>query len=813
MGGSGFGRWLASRTDAELASLLRARPDLCVPAPRSTAVLAARAGLPGSVARAIEALDAFTLQVLAAVALAPGPVHRDQVLRTFTAGAAPVSPAQVIAALDRLRALAVVFGPDESLRPTPGLAQALPYPAGLGRPGAELARDWIGGPEAQRRLAELGPPERDLLASLVWGPTPVGLARGVLQPHRLPAGPLRTLLEQRLLVATGVDTVELPREVGLALRGDTPLGPPAGAPPQVPVEAVGTHSADQAGAAVAREVLHAVEALLESWGAAPPTALKSGGLGVRELRALARALDRSEAGTALLAEVAHGAGLADEDIQAGTFAPTAGFDQWRSRPPEQRWAILAAAWLDLPRLPSLAGQRDDRDKPIAALSPGTVNLAVRDLRRQVLVALAELEPGSAADADAVEARLAWSAPLRAGPARRNLVAMVLEEAGALGVTGRGALTSAGRALLHGGAEPAGAALAPRLPAPVDHVLLQADLTAVAPGPLRDDLAAELAVLAEVESSGAATVFRFSEATIRRALDSGRDAAGLHAFLAGVSSTPVPQGLSYLVDDVARRHGQLRAGTAGSYLRCEDPALLDSVVAERRAQPLALRRVAPTVAVSPAGVGRVLEVLRSAGYAPVAESAGGATVVARRTTRRVPLRARWTGSEPMAFTDKQLSALVARLRTGDAEATPVPPPPPRRGLMAVPPPPEEHRGSGAQEHGCGPGTHAPARTAPAHQGSVPAGPDDSRAGATHSDAGTGTGTGTGTAELVDALRLLLAERARVRLRYLDRTGQLQTTVVQPEALGEGRLLAFDESTGHLHWFPLHRVTDAAPARGR
>ena len=60
-----------------------------------------------------------------------------------------------------------------------------------------------------------------------------------------------------------------------------------------------------------------------------------------------------------------------------------------------------------------------------------------------------------------------------------------------------------------------------LPRPVDHVLLQADLTAVAPGPLEEALARDLATVARVESRGGATVYRFSPQSLRRALDAGR----------------------------------------------------------------------------------------------------------------------------------------------------------------------------------------------------------------------------------------------------------------------------------------------------
>ena len=88
----------------------------------------------------------------------------------------------------------------------------------------------------------------------------------------------------------------------------------------------------------------------------------------------------------------------------------------------------------------------------------------------------------------------------------------------LGVTGLDGLSSYARALLAGEDETAQKTLAALLPEPVDHVLLQADLTAVAPGPLESQLARRLQLVADVESRGGATVYRFTPGSVRRALD-------------------------------------------------------------------------------------------------------------------------------------------------------------------------------------------------------------------------------------------------------------------------------------------------------
>src|SRR5204863_9309777 len=136
----------------------------------------------------------------------------------------------------------------------------------------------------------------------------------------------------------------------------------------------------------------------------------------------------------------------------------------------------------------------------------------------------------------------------------------LSEAARLGVTGMGSLTGYGRLLLSevdshpdpdedplgvqqpGTGESAVGALDALLPRPVDHVLVQADLTVVVPGPPEPALATELAVLADAESP---SVYRVTADSVRRALDSGYTAADLHGFFARRSRTPVPQGLTYL----------------------------------------------------------------------------------------------------------------------------------------------------------------------------------------------------------------------------------------------------------------------------
>ena len=105
--------------------------------------------------------------------------------------------------------------------------------------------------------------------------------------------------------------------------------------------------------------------------------------------------------------------------------------------------------------------------------------------------------------------VAWHRPRRPTRTDRTVTTM-LDQAAWLGVTGLGCRGSLRRRRRRQAAS--ASASCPR----VDHVLIQADLTAVAPGPLTPDAAHDLGLLADVESRGGATVYRISPESLARA---------------------------------------------------------------------------------------------------------------------------------------------------------------------------------------------------------------------------------------------------------------------------------------------------------
>ncbi|MFF5183781.1 helicase-associated domain-containing protein [Streptomyces sp. NPDC000345] len=687
----------------------------------------------------------------------------------------------------------------------------------------------------KKLLSEAPAESFDVLERLVWGP-PYG------QVTHDPAPRLRWLLDRGLLLPTAPGTVVLPREVALHLRAGRAHRTPEPLPPAV--EPAATHPpqvVDATAAGQAYTALATVEELLKEWDEGGPAVLRAGGLSVRDLKRTAVALDLPEPVAAFWVELAYAAGLIASDGEADErYAPTPAYDEWLERPAAERWAHLAEAWLTATRTSGVVGGRDAKERALSALGPGLDRSAAPEVRHRVLALLAGLPEGAAPDAEAVLARLRWERPLRgpqgtptaqstpgtpgtqaahgthgaqnppgttqasqisqasqgADDLRSRLARWTLTEAELLGVTGRGALSAQGRALIGAPAadrrprrepegpgdklpvhhhrtsaplaplsppEQAAAAaaaarlLAPLLPEPLDHVLLQADLTAVAPGPLRRPLADVLDVLADVESKGGATVYRFTPGSVRRALDAGRSASDLHAFLAEHSRTPVPQPLAYLIDDVARRHGHLRVGAASSYVRCDDDTVLNEILADKRAGALRLRRLAPTVLAAQADPGTLLEGLRAMGYAPAAESAEGDVLITRAHAHRTPPR---TAPEPVPdgppVPDATLlTAAVRAIRAGDLASTA-----PRKPSQS---------------------------TAPLAPGELPR---------------------TSSAETLATMQAAVLTGEALWIGYVNAEGAASQRVVAPVRVEGGFVTAYDHTADEVRTYPLHRITGVA-----
>ena len=641
------------------------------------------------------------------------PDHTD--LAGLVAAHLPLPAEQVTDALEHLGRLALVI----EGRPVAALETAFgPHPFGLGPWAAEL----LSAEQLPPTLEELsedaagggGKPvipaaSVEMLQALTWGPPAGTLRAGGTAPG---AAPLieRGWLE-RSSDAHGRTRFILPRQVALALRGGRLTREPLTTPEAGDLETVGADVVASEASFHAEEVVRLVAALLEEWGREGGTIRRTGGVSARALARTADALGLEADAAARIIEIAAGAGLLGLDEDGVTWVPSSQAAGWLTDSLPQRWAPLALAWSGSARTPWLTGTRDDDGTLRAVLSPDLEAGWAARLRARVLALLGDLPPGASATPAFVRAALTWQSPRRTIPG--GAISAVLAEAETLGITGGGALTEAGRILARraaasldeqapglsgrpggptdpgdaGRAEEAGGeahaeplsddqaltaletALAADLPAAVEMILVQSDLTAIVPGRPAPELAALLERTSVVESRGGALTVRFTPESVRGALDVGYRAEEITQEIGRYSPTPLPDSLSVLIQDAARHHGAVRVRAVSALLRIGDEATAAGLLAEPRLRDLGLDQVAPGILVATASAGQVLRELRATGLAPVTEDASGHLVVGPATAqqaRRAPEPTR-PGSEHSVRRRRpgrrELTTLVGRLRVG------------------------------------------------------------------------------------------------------------------------------------------------------
>ncbi|MEU8242236.1 helicase-associated domain-containing protein [Actinoplanes missouriensis] len=669
---------LRTLSPEELSALLTARLDvLQEPAPRSLGELAGRllrqesiirtlslSALPHvQVAEAVAALgdgwtvarladllgvstdDPFlreTLSVLAGRGLVwPGAGSHLRVMWPHPLGLGPTA-AQLLQQLDvvALREIAAALGV------TPGRTKRAAV--------AELAA-WLGDAEKVRALVAQAPASvgRSLSRIAQQSLDPFGF--GMMLGAQMDAPPWA--LDCGLVVRSPWGSgVQMPAEVALALRGGAvPFTPE---PPSPPLGEVDADLVERESAAAAADMLSLVTAVTELIGRTSVTVLKNGGIGIRELRRMAKAAGRDEDRIRFAVEVMAAGGMVGGSERVVALGD--GFEEYATMEPPEQLLDLADSWLGLPACPLAPGSADE-----PALSWDYDEEAVLSgLRAGVIGLLASMTvPGQSLDPAELPGLLAWHMPFLTEAARDDLdrfVTGVWREAHLLGLLAHGAITLLGRHLLAGDAEALRAHLAVLIPPARTTVVLQNDLTAVVTGTPSAALLALLDGMAVPSSRQGAWTWRFTPAGVLRALDAGATAESLITELTAVSEGGrLPQPLEYLIKDVGRQHGRVQVRAVGCVLCSTDESLLDEIVASRALKGLRLVRLAPTVAASAKPPAETLVALREGGYAPTEVRADGSpavSVVRQRKAAPVPASVPHAPAlaDPVSLADRLLS---------------------------------------------------------------------------------------------------------------------------------------------------------------
>ena len=437
---------------------------------------------------------------------------------------------------------------------------------------------------------------------------------------------------------------------------------------------------------------------------------------------------------------------------ARVWLPTDEFDLWSGRPtrravgaPGRRVARRAAGSRRWSARATRRASRGTRSPPSSRAG------CAEEARRLALQVLAELPDGEVL-ADRHRHRLARAADrLAASAPARGLRRPRHGGAGRGCRAGRDrrrrAAAERPRVVADGDLPAAAEAIAADLPRPVDHVLLQADLTAVAPGPLETEVARRLHLLADVESRGGATVYRFTSGSLRRGLRRrlvqrsrcatssrrSRRRRSPSRWSSWSTTSPAPS-------------ARVRVGHAEAFLRADDEAALAALVHDpqgphprpspARARP-SRSRPRPSTYCCPR--------LRELGAAPVVE--------ARR--RHGPGQPAATCSAPAARRGRRPAGAVEARRAAQVQAvaTAI-----RAGDRAESSRPATRRGD---DH--------------ARRARWPPSARRSRRGST------------------------------VVIGYVDNHGATGERVVDPRRLDGGRLSAYDHRADDVREFAVHRIT--------
>lgn len=596
----------AGLEDDALEELFQARPDLLHPAPRDFLSLAVRAQSELSLRQHLQRLDAHTLRVLLDATEQAASGHEDP---TFHDDA--VEPERDgVAAHDR-----------ETQRPAahPGQADHADHRTDHDADQKTLSRlcahALVLPAEALHAIDESRRPARPRSDRAGTAESPLTLETPLCVPANLPH------------VLDSIRPSQPMRRV--------PPEPPAPSGPAVPSNLVQNASLSAVG-----ELLSAVEDLLTVLDRGPATTLRTGGVGMRELRRLSaertgeRPTADTEAGeTGWLLELAAAAALIKLDVDTGLWRPSGSAEPWRRAPRHRRHQLLVSGWLLSPRSPLLLRG----PHPLARIAPALTQdrqrgdaptLRERLLRTASCLAAqgrhiweldlpdGDLPPGDALRGTLAE-RLAWDRPLLTSRVRPLLAPMV-REAERLGLLAAGTVAAAGTALVQNDPpsppedEDAGprrdsepltavgplttmaAAVEEALPPLAETIHLQSDLTAVPAGPLVPEVARALSEGAEKEARGGVPTYRFTIASVSSALTHGWTAESFSGFLRRHSSGELPSPLRALIDDAARLHRPVRLGRASSWLVEHDPEARAALLAQPDLQRLNIRQLEGSV---------------------------------------------------------------------------------------------------------------------------------------------------------------------------------------------------------------------------
>ena len=283
--------------------------------------------------------------------------------------------------------------------------------------------------------------------------------------------------------------------------------------------------------------------------------VSKGSMGLPDVKRLSSHLGKSKEYVKAIVELAKVSGVIA--ISEKRFHPTDLADSWITSDPKSRWQVLANAWL------AILG------------ASGSKELALQ-LAQNPSKSLAEL--------------VGSSFPL-VNASAQSRISRVAELADAIGLSGNGFAASWLGVVLAGKVAAAAKSVDQRLPAQQERIIVQADLSIIAPGPLSSNLEIELRKFTDTENIGLATGYRISPLSISCGLEEGMTEKQIRTLLEKLSGTAIPQPVDYLISETASRFGRLKitAHEAGSKLISTDELLATQILMDSKLKSFGLRK--------------------------------------------------------------------------------------------------------------------------------------------------------------------------------------------------------------------------------
>lgn len=684
----GAQEWLRSATREDLHQILMNRPGAAYPEASDFLQFALRLGQTHYVVEAIKSMRALPLAVMRAAADLELAKDEEASSAAEVATRLGLELNAVLVAMKELNQAGLIWGertpsaedPINMLGQPHGILahhfDLPPIPTDRCIPEGEYVPQSDGGVPASQRLAMLKPGEKRVIEALgrIFG---MGTSEGAGYDAD-PELPVPRLLNMGLLFRFSEDVVGLPAAAQSAREGRDIHAVPFLPPNFIPAEFLpklehtisgkqkteadsdAQDTQDRSALGSSLEVARAMVALINALAREQVPLLKKGSIGVRPARKLAEELDMSVKDLARLLCLALSAGLVSrgepqplpmDDTGGEYVGPTPRAYTFLEQSLAEQVSYLLSMWVSSDAAPWRV-EGDVRIFDEAMFEGDFVAL-----RRPVLLAYCRSAEGHALSEEEFYQGLLYVDPWAERCAEdAEAIAEIREEAVWMGVLaeaeeGRVAATRSLRILFAETlAKEAELVCMPRpvpapfsvrgqlnqelfehvesiVPATVDKIIPQADMTILAPGPLPPEMQKELSLLAQIESPGMASVWRISPESIRRGLESGRTGAEILQWFEENSMGELPQALSYLIKDQARAYGVLRGGPASCYVRADDEATIAEIMALPEAEELGLEQIAPSVIVSLVPLHELMKALAKHGLTPAMEAPSGQRISA------------------------------------------------------------------------------------------------------------------------------------------------------------------------------------------